>query len=56
MKPQISAVLTLPHTDFDRLWALALSGRPVWTYLLFTTPRYGKALIVNASFSTERED
>jgi hypothetical protein len=26
-KPELSIVLTWPHVDFDRVWALTLAGR-----------------------------
>jgi len=56
LKPEMSVVLTWAHRDFDRLWSFALSRRLGFAYLCFTTPRYGKALVVSASFSTEAED
>ena len=42
--------------DFDRLWALALSGHLKFASLTFTPPKYGSALVVNTSFSCEREE
>lgn len=56
LKPKMSVVLTWPHREFDRLWALALSGRLGFAYLCFTPTHYGKAGVVNASFSTEAEE
>lgn len=41
---------------FDRIWSLALSGRLKYGRVVFTKPRYGKALVTSASFSTEPDD
>jgi len=56
MKPEMSIVLTWSHTEFDRLWTLALSGQLKFAHFYFTAPRYGSGLVVNASFSNEREE
>lgn len=56
LKPLMSVVLSWSHREFDRIWTLALSGELTFSYLCFTKPRYGKALVVSASFSTEREE
>jgi len=55
MKP-MEVVLTWTHTEFDRVWALALSGQMKFAHLYFTTPRYRTGLVVSASFSSEREE
>lgn len=56
LRPQMSVVLTWPHLDFDRVWALALSGRLGFAYLAFTEPYYGKAQVVSAEFATDPEE
>lgn len=56
LKPEMSVVIPWSHREFDRLWAMALSGQLRFADLLFTKPHYGKARVVNASFSTEREE
>lgn len=55
-RPELSFVLTWPHVDFDRIWALALSGRLTHGNLYFTKPHYNTALVVSASFSNEAEE
>lgn len=55
-RPELSFVLTWPQIDFDRVWALAVSGRLTHSRLYFTKPYYNSGLVVNASFSTEAED
>jgi hypothetical protein len=52
----VSAVVSLLPVDFDRLWVLALSGHLKFASLTFTPPKYGSALVVNTSFSSEREE
>jgi len=42
--------------DFCRPWVLALSGRLKFASLTFTPPKYGSALVINTSFSSEREE
>lgn len=56
IRPNLLAVLGFPHADFDRIWSLALSGQLKYGHLTFTKPHYSKALIVNASFSTNPEE
>lgn len=55
-RPELSFVLTWPQVDFDRIWALALSGRLTHGSLSFTKPHYNTALVVSASFSNEAEE
>lgn len=55
-RPELSFVLTWPQVDFDRIWALALSGRLTHGSLYFTKPHYNTGLVVNASFSNEAEE
>ena len=55
VRPELSFVLTWPPVDFDRIWALALSGRLTHGSLYFTKPHYNTGLVVNASFSNEAE-
>jgi hypothetical protein len=52
----VSAVVDLLPVDFDRVWALALSGHLKLASLTFTQPKYGSALVINTSFSSEREE
>jgi hypothetical protein len=56
LRPQVTAVLGLPHADFDRLWSMAVTGRLRFVWLSTMKPRYGKARIRSASFSSEREE
>jgi hypothetical protein len=56
MKPEMSIVLTWSHVEFDRLWAMALSGHVKFVHLYFTKPHYNSGLVVSASFSSEREE
>jgi hypothetical protein len=52
----VSVVISLLPVDFDRLWALALSGHLKFASLIFTPPKYGSALVINTSFASEREE
>jgi hypothetical protein len=56
LKPHMSVVISWSHREFDRLWGMAFAGQLRFAYLHFTKPRYGKALVVNASFSSEPEE
>jgi hypothetical protein len=56
MRAVIEAVFSLPHSEFDRLWAFALSGRLTHAYMAFTEPRYNKSRVLAVSFSGEREN
>ena len=56
VRDRVSAVIDLLPVDLDRLWVWALSGHLQFASLTFTQPRYGSALIVNTSFSSEREE
>jgi hypothetical protein len=56
LKPRVDVVIPWSHRDFDRLWALALSGQLGFAHLAVTKPYYGRALVVSASFSNEREE
>ena len=55
-RPKLSFVLTWPHVDFDRVWALAIGGRLTHGHLYFTKPHYNSGLVVHASFSNEAEE
>jgi hypothetical protein len=55
-RPEVTAVLGLPHADFDRLWAMALSESLRFVWFSCATPRYRKARIFSASFSSQREE
>ena len=52
----VSVVVALLPADFDRLWMLALSGHLKFASLTLTPPKYGSALVLNAGFSSEREE
>lgn len=56
MKPRIEVVLSWSYQEFDRVWALALSGQLKFGHLYFTAPRRNKGLVVSLSFSSEREE
>lgn len=56
VRPDVSAVLTWPQREYDRLWSLALAGHLKFAYLAFTKPHYGSALVVSASFGNEIEE
>jgi hypothetical protein len=55
-RPSISVVVSFAHVDFDRVWVLALSGQLKHAHVIFTKPRYNSALVLNVSFSNEREE
>lgn len=55
-RPTLDVVLTWPHVDFDRVWALAVGGHLKFAHLIFTKPHYKGALVVDASFSNEMEE
>ena len=56
IRDDVSAVVALLPVDFDCLWALALSGHLKFASLTFTPPKFRSALVVNTSFSSEREE
>ena len=56
IRPYVSVVSPLPHVDFDRMLSMALAGQVKYAFMFFTTPRYGRALVTNLSFSNEREE
>lgn len=56
LKPHMSVVITWSHRDFDRLWAMAFAGQLRIACIYFTKPRFGSALVVSASFSSEPEE
>jgi len=49
-------VITFPHSEFDRLWSFALSGRLNHAWVAFTKPHYNTGLVLAVSFSSEREE
>jgi hypothetical protein len=55
-RPELHAVLTWSHVEFDRVWMLAVSGHLKWAHLYFTKPHYNTGLVMNASFSNEIEE
>ena len=56
VRPCVSVVLKLPFADFDRLWSLTLAGQCKHAHISLTEPRYGRALVTNASFSNQSEE
>ena len=56
VRPELHAVLAWPQREFDRLWGLAVGGHLKYASLSFTKPRYGSALVVNASFGNVLEE
>ena len=56
IRDDVSAVVSLLPVDFDRLWVLALCGHLKFASLTFTPPKFRSALVVNMSFSSEREE
>ena len=52
----VSVVVDLLPVDCDRLWVFALSGHLKYASLTFTPAKYGSALVINAGFSSEREE
>jgi len=52
-RPQLHFVLTWPHIDFDRVWAMAVAGHLRHAHIAFTKPHYGSGLVVNSYFSNE---
>lgn len=56
IRETVDAVVPLLPADFDRLWNLALSGHLRFASLTLTPPKYGRALVVNTSFSSVREE
>jgi len=55
-RPKLGAVVTCSHADFDRLWTLAMAGLLKFAHLYFTKPHNNRALVVSASFSSDREE
>jgi hypothetical protein len=55
-KPELSFGLSWLPDAFDRVWVLALSGHLKFARVYFTKPHYNSGLVVNASFSNEREE
>lgn len=54
VRPHLQIVAALTHTDFDRLWAMALAGALRHAYFACTKPHYNRALVISLSFSNER--
>jgi hypothetical protein len=55
-RPKLGIVITWPQKDFDHIWQLAVGGKLTHAHLYFTKPHYNHGLVVNASFSSEREE
>lgn len=56
LRPQVQAVVGLPSADFDRVWALATSGRLRYCWMAFTELYRQSAVVVSVSFSNEFEE
>jgi hypothetical protein len=54
VKPEIAMVLTWTHTEFDRVWAMALGGQLKYAHVYCTQPERKTALVTRVSFSNER--
>lgn len=52
-RPLVSAVVNLSEQEFQVVLALATSGQLASVRLSFQEPRYGSALIVSCSFSSQ---
>jgi hypothetical protein len=52
----VSVVVALLPAAFDGLWMLAISGHPRSASLTLIPPKHGSALVINAGFSSEREE
>jgi hypothetical protein len=55
-RPALQCVITWPHHEFDRVWAMVLGNVLRYAHLYFTKPHYNTGLIVSASFSSELEE
>lgn len=55
-RPCVCAVVGVKSEEFDRLWAMAMSGQLTHGCVTFTPPRYGTALIAAVSFSNVKEE
>lgn len=55
-RPAMRLVSFIPHRDFDRLWAFAMTGLLKHAYVVFPKPRYHSAFVLNLSFSTHPEE
>lgn len=55
-RPRISAVIPFPSAEFDRLWALALSGQLQYAWISLTEVYRNSARVVSVSFSNESEE
>lgn len=56
VRSAVEAVISLPHTEFDRLWSFALSGHLKHAWMEFTKPRHNRGLVLAVTFSSEREE
>jgi len=52
----IEVAISLPHAEFDRLWSFALSGHLKHAWMACTRPRYNRGLVLEVSFSSQREE
>ena len=56
VRSAVEAVISLPHTEFDRLWSFALSGQLRHAWMAFTRPHYNRGLVLAVSFTSQREE
>ena len=56
VRPEVNAVVPFRAADFPEVWALALSGQLKYGYVTFAKPHYGRAFVINVSFSNEVEE
>jgi hypothetical protein len=53
--PTLHPTVPLSYLDFERVWALALSGRLAYIRLVMMPPRYRQAHVISISFSTHSD-
>ena len=56
VRPVLRPAVLISHREFDRVWALALSGLLKHAHMVLTPPRYQSAYVVSISFSTHVEE
>ena len=56
VRPTLTAVVSVPVADFDRVWSMAISGHLNYVHVVFTEPDRRSALIVSVAFSNKSEN
>jgi hypothetical protein len=56
VQPVMRPAVFTSHRDFDRVWALALSGMLKQARVVLTMPRYQSADVLSISFSSHPEE